>query len=332
MTVLNIYCDEVSIHDSNNFIILGALFIEDIDVKRVIDHLENNRCLNQSNHKWNYEYEACPNKKICKEDLHKRNNTVIHFKEIDKSRERKNIAQKWLILLKNSLKEYVKFSILIIDLNKLDRDYFGQRKTDLNIYNRFFRTLLKGGIRYLYQYKHIQIKNVYHDQGSQENHFYFPELNLEKLERNTSDNFIIEDKKIKFVNDDHRIYLKNNDMDLVINSHFIQLIDLILGSFTQLYLNLSSNDDKKEVAEVIRELFESIFKYERKYSGSVSFFPRYSLSELVKIERYSINDFNKKSYEDQIAIALKFQGNFYNTCTFAMPKFLKNQSKLSAWM
>ncbi len=51
MSVLNVYCDEVSVHDSNNFIILGALFIEDIDVKRVIDHLENNRCLNKSNHK-----------------------------------------------------------------------------------------------------------------------------------------------------------------------------------------------------------------------------------------------------------------------------------------
>lgn len=330
MTILNVYCDEVSIHKPSRFLMLGALFIKDIDVKRVIEQLENNRCLNTSKHKWNYEFGACPNRELCKEDLHNRNNTKIHFKEIDKKRERKIIAKKWLAALKSSLKEYVKFSILVIDLKKLDREYFGINKTDLNIYNRFFRTLLKGGIRYLYSHEHIQINCVYHDEGSQEKHLYFPEMNLEKLEKETSDNFIINDKKIKFVNDDHKIYLKDKETELVIHSQFIQLIDLILGSFSQLFLNLSENVDKKEVAEVMRELFESIFKREWKYSGSVSFFPRYYLGELAKIE--SIHDFNKKDCYEQIDIALKYQGNFYNTCSLAMPKFLKNQSQLTEWM
>lgn len=330
MTVLNVYCDEVSIHKQSHFLMLGALFIKDIDVKRVIEQLENNRCLNTPKHKWNYEFGACPNREFCKEELHNGNNTKIHFKEIDKKRERKIIAKKWLAALKSSLKEYVKFSILVIDLKKLDREYFGINKTDLNIYNRFFRTLLKGGISYLYGNEHIQINCVYHDEGSQEKHIYFSEMNLEKLEKETSDIFIINDKKIKFVNDDHRIYLQDKDTELFIHSQFIQLIDLILGSFSQLFLNLSENVDKKEVAEVMRELFESIFKREWKYSGSVSFFPAYYLSDISKNE--AIHDFNTKDCYEQIDIALKYRGNFYNTCSLAMPKFLKNQSQLTGWM
>lgn len=331
MTDLNIYCDEVIRPNSNEVILLGALFIKEIDLIKAVNYLENKRCLNTSNHKWSYTYDTCPNNKSCKKALHDKNNTKIHFSEIDRHRERKIISQKWLTSLKVILKENIKFSILAIDLNKLDCEHFGRNKTDLNIYNRFFRTLLKGGVRYLYSKEKVKIKTIYHDEGSQNKHRYFPELNMKKLELETFNDINIENKKIVFLNDDHRIYLENNEMESVRHSQFIQLIDIILGSFSQLRFNLSIKEDKKEVAEVMRDVFESIFDRKWEYSHSISFFPKYSLDELAKMNQYSLNDFNEKKIEDKIDIALKHPDNFYNKNELAMPKYVKNQNKLTAW-
>lgn len=329
MTILNVYCDEVVKPSSNNFIILGALFIRNSDVNKVINQLEDIRCL--SNHNWNYEYKLCSKIDMCKEKWHDKNNTKIHFKEIDKHAERKIIAQRWLTTLKNNLiKNRVKFTILVIDLSKLDCERFGQNKTDLNIYNKFFRTLLNGGVRYLYHGEHAQIKCVYHDEGSQEKHKYFPELNLNKLEMETSDDLTIAHKKIIFVNDDHRMYLKNGKMDLVKHSQLIQLIDIILGSFSQLFMNLSEKDDKKEVAEIMREVFESVSKREWKYPCSVSIFPKYSVCELL--DQHSVTKFSKDNPENQILELLKYSGNFENEFNLKMPKFVKNQTRLDKWM
>ena len=332
MSILNIYCDEVIRPNSNELIILGALFIKEIDIIKILNLLENNRCLDTINNKWYYDYQNCPNNNVCKEKWHDKNNTIIHFTDIHRSRERKIIAKKWLSLIKNRLKGRIKFSILIIDLEKLDCAHFGRNKTDLNIYNRFFRTLLNGGVKYLYSKDAIKIKNVFHDEGSQEKHYYFPELNLEKLEIETPSGYIIENKKIIFVNDDHRKYLKNNEMEFVKHSHLIQLIDIILGSFSQLFLNLSGRDEKKEVAEVMREVFMSLINKEWKYPYSVSFFPRYSYDELVKINQFSLKNFKQKKHLDKIITSLKFQDNFYNKSTLAMPRFNKYQHKLTEWI
>ncbi|MDW7727722.1 MAG: hypothetical protein SCH70_11555 [Candidatus Methanoperedens sp.] len=332
MTLINVYCDEVILHASKNYMVLGALFVKDTDVNKVLELLENCRCLNTSNNKWNYNFIECCNKENCKEHWHNKNNTNIHFTEIDRSRDRKNIAKKWLTLLRSSLKKYIKFSLLVIDLKKLNCEYFGKNKTDLNIYNRFFRTLLNGGSKYLYNKQHVKINTVYHDEGSQEKHSYFPELNLEKLELETSNALIILNKKIKFINDDHRRYLKKHDMDLVKCSQFIQLIDIILGSFTQLYLNNSENDDKKEVAEIVRGLFDDVFKRKGGCPYSVSFFPKYSLDELSHINQQSLLDFNEKDIEFKIDTAIKYSGNFYNKACFSMPKFDKSQLDLTAWI
>lgn len=331
MAIVNVYCDEVFRSKSNNFMILGALFIKDSDMDRVLDQLENNRCLNTSNHKWNYSYDMCPKKESCKREWHDNNNTVIHFTEINRSRDRKIIADKWLTALKNSLNDKIKFKILVIDLDKLDCGRFGSHKVDLNIYNKFFRTLLKGGIRYLYYGEHVQIKCVYHDKGSQEKHDYFPELNLAKLELETSDSLSIQNKNIEFIDDDHRMYLNNGDYESVKHSQFIQLIDIILGSFSQLFSNLSENEGKKEVAENMREIIESIFDREWKYHHSISFFPQHSICELSK--QGSITEMDKTTNEEYIDTALKLKDNFYNKRNLAMPKFTgKNQTTFASWM
>lgn len=114
-----------------------------------------------------------------------------------------------------------------------------------------------------------------------------------------------------------------------------------MGFFKEMFEDITGKSNRPEIKgsrfekfvldEIfIDKLFESVFNREWEYSGSVSFFPRYTLSELAKIE--PILDFCKKGNEEQISMALKYQGNFYNTCNLIMPKFVKNQSQLTAWM
>lgn len=326
MVEVNVYCDEVIRPDKRDYLIMGAVLIEEKDLPQILKELEICRQLNPKCLKWHYRFENCSNSS-CKESLHNKNNTTIHFNELRENKERKKIAIKWVDYLKRDAGKKIKFCLLVIDLKKLECSQFGEEKTDLNIYNRFFRTLLKGALKHLFYGRHASIKQVYHDEGSQQKHEYFPELNLEKLEIESSSDFLIKNKRIIFVNSDHRDYLKKDELELVDHSQLIQLVDIILGSFSQLFLNTSEMEDKKEVAEHMRNLFNKIMDRTANYSSSVSFFPKLSIHEIENIGQrgLSLNRFNR------IEIAIGYQGNFYNRADLAMPPFLGKQKDLSSW-
>jgi hypothetical protein len=321
MAEVNVYCDEVIRPNKKDFLIMGSIFIEERDIKSILKELLKCRCLNPKCKVWHYEFESCPNK-TCTEKLHKKNNTSIHFYDLRQNKERKKIALAWLNYLKRDYGKKIKFKLLVIDLKKLQCSYFGNNKTDVNIYNRFFRTLLKGGINYLFCNQHNAIMNVYHDEGSQKKHEYFPELNLKKLSIESPD-FTIHNKNIIFVNSDHREYLKNNDMELANHSQVIQLVDIILGCFSQLLLNTSNIEDKKEVAESMRDYFTKIMNYGY-FPSSINFFPKYTIEQIKESKQRTLR-------QDPLDLALSTKGNFYKEANLEMPVFLGKQKNLRGW-
>jgi hypothetical protein len=268
LITLKLFCDEII---TENWLYFGILIIPEHIEKTFLKNLLNKRCGNEKEKKiWGTCIPSCR--------FHEKNDTEVHYSEIEKSKDKYFIAQRWLDFLLSD-RDYIYFKILGIDLNKLEKSFFGDRKQQNNIYNRFFRTaILKSVKYYFYSFENIIIDTIYHDKSSAlSNHDYFPWHSIFNIGS--------KDKKVSFKNDaidfidsDHRI--SNNQY-----SHFIQFIDLLLGCTHNCIEHTSTNEDKEDLAFKSLPLIERLIEkpYNRhskfKYAGrqSIEFFPKHSL-------------------------------------------------------
>lgn len=295
------FSDEI--YDTKDqWIYIGMLFVPLKKRKELLQNLLNRRCIQHNSWRWNEK--ECPYK--C--GYHNWNNTEIHYAKVHKTNAKFKIAHRWLeFLIKNNKEnmELIYFNILGIDLGKLDVSEFGEDW--LNIYNRFFRTVLLGGAKYFFGGRSkIIVNRIYHDKGSQQRHPYFPwhvgyKVNL------TDNKIFIKNPKIIFVDSNHRNY-PNEDGDYKEESQFIQFTDLILGS---IYCCLHARAERKEKIKlglIIKPLLyrllnnpknaNSSYHYYRKQQ--VSFFPKseMKLDEACKqLDLFGRKTINKKQQE-----------------------------------
>ena len=283
---LSLYCDEsthIELHVPGEPLAywdyMGLLLVPEERSEELLSLLLNARCLNTSNDIWL----GCRNP--CK--YHKQNNTEIHYKELNKSA-KYNVACSWIEMLLQQTQRGdhpIYFYILGIDRSKLDLARFGpieQQNRDITIYNRFFRTAIqKSAKSFFSDFDQITIDNIYHDQGSGENHPYFPWQSIWHLERNDPKLHFLKDE-ITFINSDHRA----DDGDAK-HSQFVQFIDLILGCTVNILHNNSTNEHKKYISLKAKPLLgdriiqkpsnpNSRYYYFRKQR--IEFFPHYDLS------------------------------------------------------
>jgi len=180
------------------------------------------------------------------------------------------------------------FNVLGIDTQNLDFSYFGEGCSSkgkyANVYNRFFRTTFLSSIKYFFpNYNKIVIKGIFHDtEGNLEEHQYFDWHLIWKIGRDNKD-IIFQEDRIYFINDNH-----NEELSYPDYSHFVQLIDIIIGTISFCF-DFPNRANKGKillaqhflplVKEIIyeREERESYYGYARKYS--ISFFP----SETLKL-------------------------------------------------
>lgn len=308
---LEIYVDEIEPELNCNYITIGALFVPSNNKKTIFAQLLNVRCLNKNNNKWYNKFDSCPIKDECKEEWHNMNNVEVHFTDIRDSRVNKSlieISKSWLKQFSsNNKKNFV--NILCIDLDNLDSSFFGDESKKANIYNKFFRTVIDYGLKtYFSKYGKIIIKNIFYDKKEElERHYFFNYRNLEKLSYESSKNIEFANK-IVFVNSDHKEEEIYPD-----ESHFIQLIDLIIGAIRHNIFRISDSKKKDEVARKIRHLLN---KLRQKYFDSsilrVSFFPKNKIqkvkdlfgkdSSLRKDEFYHLDRFNFKLAEQSTTL------------------------------
>ena len=191
------------------------------------------------------------------------------------------IASKWLDYLLND-RDKVYFYILGINLNRLDKSYFGQQKQQNNIYNRFFRTsILKSVKSYFHPYEKIYIKKICHDSStSLETDAYLSWHCIFYID-NRDDKIYFKTDKIDFIDSDHR--KSSNDY-----SHFIQFIDLLLGCVYNCIEYASKNPDKEAIAEKCLPLVERLIekpnnknsRYNYVGRQKIEFFPKHDLRGL----------------------------------------------------
>ncbi|GAB4452663.1 MAG: hypothetical protein Fur0028_08160 [Bacteroidales bacterium] len=173
-----------------------------------------------------------------------KNNKQVHWSEI-RTADVKNICKRWFEYILNTSMSSERFYFYILGLNDnfLNKEEFDADNDFNSKYNKFFRTTINYALKCFFGNKKIIIKNVYHEQGQQQHHKYFPWHSIYKL--GDEPKFSFETKEIFFLQKDHKIDEKSN---------LIQLCDCLLGAVTSIIHGI---EDSKS-ASYRRELLNLI--------------------------------------------------------------------------
>jgi hypothetical protein len=167
-----------------------------------------------------------------------------------------------------------------------------------------------------------------HDNGNMETHDYFPYLNLMKLDWDLGEHILIEDTEIAFIDSHHLNYLKENN-NLFEESHFIQLIDLLIGSITQNIFYLSEDRLKKELAMIIRPLVKRLLEYPNNFNSSYHYYKRQHISFIPKYPIEKATYFLDSLSHEQLK---KYKNdNIYTNRKMEMPSYDPHQTDFSQW-
>ena len=268
---IRLYIDEIKMAEDRNskkWIYIGVIAIEDGNQLEIYNELK----------------------------MHDR---YLHFEEIRKKSDRSpNLAAAHdyldLAFAENSK---IKFRILGLAMDRLNPSAFGDEKVPSRAYHRFMRSTilaLINGIFHASRYSKVQVLDIVHDRTHHAKHW--ETLPIKQIAR---DNPRIDFKvdHIRFINSNHKA--KDGCVE---SSRFLQLIDLILGTFRYVLdgPQYRRNKGAESLADAFHDFVRRVnhpkrrFKY-KKQCG-ISYFPKLKLSdeELDTLKRYDDNFFNSK--------------------------------------
>lgn len=188
---------------------------------------------------------------------------------------------KWVdVVLKDKDDRSLFFDILGLNLSKLHLPSFGSEQFG-NIYNRFSRSCVLHGVNSCFRKRSVVVTNIFHDNGEQSHHPFFPWHCIYAIE-NQSKHITFQTSTIRFINSDHR---KN---DGCTESHFVQLIDLLVGLSSHCIDFVSRKEARTAVAQRFLPLLERMMteplnwksSYGHAHKYLISFFPKKELSEV----------------------------------------------------
>lgn len=199
-------------------------------------------------------------------------------------------------------------------LRKHLKNRFDNEKQFGNIYSSFFKSCLLRLITMFKEYDQIIIDNIFHDKTTEmELHPYFntnaiKQIRMQQLLEENKRIFF-ETNQIEFIYSDHR---KGN----IINSQFIQLVDIVLGRSLNVIHNNATNNAKKELSFKIKPLIERILSPSnifQKRNSHYNFFNKQSISFFPKISKESLENNIKYYYSNNIDFDLLLkQGNYFS--------------------
>jgi hypothetical protein len=261
------FCDESKdiIHkvgsQNNKYLYIGIILIETKNIKELYKKFNNLRCLANNNK----HFGECKNK--CK--YHEINNTEIHFNKISNIK----LYREWIkefIKVNQQGKTPIRFNLLGIDTAKMNMDKFGKNKD--NIYNRFFRSAVIYSFKNFYNdYDSIIIDNIFHDNGNLESHEYFKWKTIKNINLK-EENIYFKNSEIKIIDSDHR------KSESIIESNFIQLVDLIMGATINCIHFNSGNKNKISLTDEIYPLIQRVIKKPKNKNSRFNYYKKINIS------------------------------------------------------
>jgi hypothetical protein len=264
--VVNLYADEVQEiecpYTKDKWIYIG-LIVERLD-KPLLDEIISIRYLN------NFDIN---------DPYFEKNDRIIHWAEIQ-SADTKNIAKRWIeFILDPSNADKFYGYVLGINLSRLNKEEFNCEDFFNSVYNRFFRSAVSYLLKSSFPKSFINVKNIFHEEGQQKNHKYFPWHPILKIEE-SEEKITFDCKEINFLPKTHR---ESEGGD--IRSNMIQLCDLFLGLCVGLLHGIGTGKRAKyreELAELFLPLFQRMINepknrnssYKHKGRIMIRFFPK----------------------------------------------------------
>jgi len=171
-----------------------------------------------------------------------KNDRIIHWSEINDA-DTKNISKRWLEYILNPEKSRKKFFAYILGVNnsKLNKEEFNTNNEFNSKYNRFFRSAILYALETFYPNKQIIVQNIFHEEGQQKHHQYFPWHCIYRMERDKQ-NISFMCHKITFLSKDHKEEKKSN---------LIQLCDAFLGVCTSIIHGIESSKSSEYREELV---------------------------------------------------------------------------------
>lgn len=235
----------------------------------------------------------------------------IKCHDLDESSKRE-LAKKWLdVVLRDKDTRSIFFNILGINLSNLNLAAFG-RKAFEPVYNRFFRSCVLSCIKRCFPKRHVRVSNIFHDKGDQSRHAFFPWHCIYSIEGQTSE-VTFANKEIVFINSDHR------ESDGSVESHIVQLIDLIVGLTSHCLDCVSTNKARTFVAKDFIPLLERMMNNPGNKNSKYGYFGKYLISF------FPSKKLSTKQLQDAIE---REKSGFYHKRPLLLAEKLSNQESL----
>ncbi|MCD6573159.1 MAG: hypothetical protein J7K95_03595 [Thermoplasmata archaeon] len=208
---------------------------------------------------------------------------TLHFTDIGNNQDEINCCCCLLEMFKNkAFEEKCFFYLFGLDTQKIDTNLWeGSRATKKDkMFDKFFEISTWSALRWFFLYNDSKIEELVIEDFVAEERSRHYSGNFDSLISNVwlrnigkGKNLIFEKKKICEISDDLD---KSKDA----RSHFIQLVDLLIGSSCQLLDGLASIEGKNRIAREMYEPLKEVSQIIPKYNGDffkkigVGFFPK----------------------------------------------------------
>ena len=229
----------------------------------------------------------------------------IHFVDLRMTTTSNDLATRWIDVFSTALYEKIYFYFLGINYQNLEKRVWENKSTrDFKIYNRFFQIGLYGCLKWFFLnpkigYQVVTIDNIFSDAKPRSTNDRFHSQSIEEIEFTTSskqEHINFNCRTITEINSDHE-----KEPRYPKASHFIQFVDIVSGSLSQIFDFTSVHEGKCLCAKKLfsYDLPSEVLRYDDQHFRSsyykkfaVSFFPKRKLSkENILSEGYRENLF-----------------------------------------
>ncbi len=273
---VNIYADEIFAkkcpYTDNDWHYIGIV-VEDISKPLLPEIIRERFCNNFDKSSPYYE----------------KNNKQVHWSEI-RTADVKNICKRWFEYILDPAKSVDRFYCYILGLNDslLNKEEFDPENDFNSKYNKFFRTTVNYALKCFFGDKKTIIKHIYHEQGQQQHHQYFPWHSIAVLQNET--NFTFNTKAIEFLPKDHKIDEKSN---------LIQLCDCFMGAVTNIIHGFEMSKSANYRIELLDLLFPLVKRMIRKSRNKNSSYSHYNRIMIRFFPKQKTDFGDPKRYMDQ---------------------------------
>lgn len=273
---VNIYADEVQgkecPYTKNNWNYIGIV-VEDI-ANLLLDDIIYERFMNNFEKKSKY---------------YAMNNKIVHWADI-RIADTKNICKRWFEYILNPIKSRSTFYSYILGLNDsfLIKEEFDTENDFNSKYNRFFRSAVLYALKTFFGGKNVIVENIFHEEGQQQHHEYFPWHVIYKISEKS--NILFNCSEVTFLPKDHKKDIRSN---------LIQLCDCLLGVSTSIIHGIEKSKKSKyreELADLYLPLFKRMIQQPQNIKSSFEHHNRILIRFFPK-EKTTIGDYRR--YKNQ---------------------------------